>query len=100
MSKENQYQQAFNDAMSRYRITGAGGVTLPGGHSSAPEPPKQNPSKHVQFKNGVVTIGGKNIKTKEQREDHSSIRILDYGRPKEDKKDSGTARGAIKRRSK
>ena len=85
MSKENPYEQAFKNAMSRYRITGVEGVILPGGHNSVADPPKQNPSKHVQFKNGVVTIGGKNVKTREQS-DYSNIRVLDYGRTKEDKK--------------
>jgi hypothetical protein len=86
MSEEkNQYQQTFDAARDRFRITGAGGVTLPGGNSSAPPPPKQNPEKHVQYKNGVVTIGGKNVQTN-KKTDNSSIRIFDYGKPKEDKK--------------
>lgn len=85
MSPENPYEQAFNNAKARLRITGVGGVTLPGGHSSAPTAPKQDPSKHIQFKNGVVTIGGRNVKTKKGK-DYSSIRILDYGKPKENKK--------------
>ena len=84
--RKDQYQQSFEQAKDRFRITGVGGVEMPnpiGGSSRAT--PAQDPTRHVIFdrKTGAVMIGSRAIKTKQQK-DHGSIRIFDYGKPKEE----------------
>jgi hypothetical protein len=90
MSEEagkDQYQQSFDRAKERLRITGVGGVEMPnpGGFTTTGHTP-QDPARHVAFnpKTGCVTIGSNAIKTKKQSMNTSSIRIFDYGKPKED----------------
>ena len=84
---KDQYQQAFDRAKERLRITGVGGVEMPnpGGFTTVGHT-TQDPSRHVAFdpKTGCVTIGSKAIKTKKQSMNTGSIRIFDYGKPKED----------------
>ena len=87
MPPEQKYEDAFEQARNRYRTTGAGGVSMPGG----PSAPARNgavqaeaavvapPTKNVIIKNGVVMIGGPNIKTKENIND-SHYGILNYGK--------------------
>ena len=84
--QKDQYQQAFDQAKSRYRSVGVGGIEVPnplgGSHTVLP---KQDPTRHVIFdrKTGAVMIGSRAIRTKQQK-DHGSIRIFDYGQPKEE----------------
>ena len=93
MSTDKKYIDAFEEARSRYRITGAGGVSLPGGpatpaRAGAPQSestPQTAAAKNVIIKGGVVMIGGNNIKVRDQR-DNSLFGILDYG--KKDTKDN------------
>jgi hypothetical protein len=94
MSTEKKYTDAFDEARARYRITGAGGVSLPNqstparpGAQQAESTPQIEASKNVIVKNGVVMIGGKNIKTKDQR-DNTHFGIFDYG--KKDTKNNGS----------
>lgn len=87
MPPEQKYEDAFEQARNRYRTTGAGGVSMPGG----PSAPARNgavqaestvqvpPTRNVIMKNGVVMIGGANVKTKENIND-SNYGILDYGK--------------------
>ncbi len=83
---KDQYQQAFDRAKDRLRITGVGGVSLPnpGGFTTQGFTP-QEPARHVAFdpKTGCVTIGSSAIKTKKPSQDQGNIRIFDYGQPKE-----------------
>jgi len=88
--KNSQYnKQAFDRAKDRLRITGAGGVLMPNPDSaSVQQHINQDPARHVSFdpKTGCVTIGSAAIKTKMPSKDQGSLRIFDYGQPKEDSK--------------
>lgn len=91
MPEKTPYEQAFDDARSRFRQTGTGGVSLPdrSGAGRVPEVKPLDPKKNIIMKNGVIMVGGKNVKTKDQK-DGSSIRVFDYGKKedaKTDKKD-------------
>jgi len=86
MSQE-EYQKAFEDAKTKYRQHGAGGVSLPGTDNATPtEIPVVDPSKNIVVKGGVVYIGGPNLKIT-SKQTNSSIKVFDYGQPtKKDEK--------------
>jgi hypothetical protein len=88
MPEKPPYEDAFNAARSRFRQTGAGGVSLPdrSGAGRVATPAPTDAKMNVIFENGVVKIGGSNIKTKNQK-DRSSIVIFDYGKKKDAKAD-------------
>jgi len=81
MSKERlklEHEKAFQAAKDRYRQTGAGGVTLPNSDNvKVPEIPNRDPKDNISFKNGVVVIGGSNVKTT-TRKNSGSIQVFDY----------------------
>ena len=87
MSEKQPHEIAFEQARARMRITGAGGITLPNGQTSERHIPKQDPSKHLKVgRDGVVYIGGPNVKTTTRRES-GSVRIIDLGRKASIQKD-------------
>jgi hypothetical protein len=98
MPAQNPYEESFKRAKDRFRQTGVGGVSLPS--RSAPARPgapqaettTSNPaSKNVIMKNGIIMIGGPNVKTRTQ-EHNPSIKVFDYGKKEaqKDNKNNGT----------
>ena len=90
--KDEQYnKQSFDRSKERMRITGAGGVLMPNPDSASVQSHiAQEPARHVSFdpKTGCVTIGSAAIKSKMPSKNQGSLRIFDYGQPKEDPKKS------------
>jgi hypothetical protein len=79
MPEKQPHEIAFDQARARYRITGAGGVTLPNGSVSKTELAVNPPSKNlIMGRDGVIYVGGRNVKTTTKK-DSGSIRILNIG---------------------
>ena len=71
----DKYQEYFNQAAARFRITGAGGLQVPNPDltRNPSDPVKVDPARQVVMKGDWVVVGGSTVKKRDTKGQHAQV---------------------------